>query len=169
MDTTPIIFHKHELIPEVRPNPSPSHNDIQSMINFALERQAKSINELLCMLIEEWDGKKLYNLNVNPSSFCIVNFTQTDPHTSGTSAGGTTMQSPFAQLVNHFHSRTTTKGSAPTFGMPQQTMASMFEHGYMQITPRFSVPNFTSAPYTHGATTERTRMLEATTKPHTPP
>jgi hypothetical protein len=104
MDTTPIIFHKHELIPEVWPDPSPSHNDIQSMINFALERQAKSINELLCMLIEEWDGKKLYNLNVNPSSFCIVNFTQTDPHTSGTSTGGTTMQSPFAQLVNHFHS-----------------------------------------------------------------
>jgi hypothetical protein len=37
-DTTPIIFHKAEVIPEVRPDPSPSRNDIQSMINFALER-----------------------------------------------------------------------------------------------------------------------------------
>jgi hypothetical protein len=33
-DTTPIIFHK----PEVRPDPSPSHNDIQFMINSTLER-----------------------------------------------------------------------------------------------------------------------------------
>jgi hypothetical protein len=27
-DTTPIVFHKLEVIPEVRPNPLPSHNDI---------------------------------------------------------------------------------------------------------------------------------------------
>jgi hypothetical protein len=37
-DTTSIIFHKAEVIPEVRPDPSPSRNDIQSMINFVLER-----------------------------------------------------------------------------------------------------------------------------------
>jgi hypothetical protein len=37
-DTTPIIFNKPEVIPEVWPNPSPSHNDIQSMINSVLER-----------------------------------------------------------------------------------------------------------------------------------
>jgi hypothetical protein len=54
-DTTPIVFTK----PEVWPNPSPSLNDVQNMINSALERQAKSTDELLRMLIEEWDGKKL--------------------------------------------------------------------------------------------------------------
>jgi hypothetical protein len=37
-DTTSIVFHKPEVIPEVRPDPSPSHNDIQSMINFVLQR-----------------------------------------------------------------------------------------------------------------------------------
>jgi hypothetical protein len=36
-DTTPIVFHK----PKVQPNPSPAHNDIQFMIDSALERQAK--------------------------------------------------------------------------------------------------------------------------------
>jgi hypothetical protein len=37
-DITPIIFNKPEVIPEVWPNPSPSHNDIQAMINSTLER-----------------------------------------------------------------------------------------------------------------------------------
>jgi hypothetical protein len=65
----------------------------------------KGTNELLCRLIEERYGKKLDNLNINPSSFsCIVNFTQTNPHISGTSAGDTTMPNSSAQLVNHFHS-----------------------------------------------------------------
>jgi hypothetical protein len=50
--------------------------------------------------------------------------------------------------MNHFHSRTITEGSAPTFGMPQQTATSMFGQGYMQIAPSFSMPNFTSTPYT---------------------
>jgi hypothetical protein len=40
------------VIPEVRRDPSPSHNDIRFMVNSALERQAKSTDELLCMLIE---------------------------------------------------------------------------------------------------------------------
>jgi hypothetical protein len=57
-DTTPIVFHKHELIPEVRLDPSPSHNDIQYMINYTLERQARSTSELLRGLIEERNGKK---------------------------------------------------------------------------------------------------------------
>jgi hypothetical protein len=52
-NTTPIVFIKPEVISEVRPNPSPSLNDVQNMINFALERQAKSIDKLLCRLIEE--------------------------------------------------------------------------------------------------------------------
>jgi hypothetical protein len=46
-DNTPIVFNKPEVIPEVRPDPSPSRNDIQVMINSALERQAKSTDELL--------------------------------------------------------------------------------------------------------------------------
>jgi hypothetical protein len=40
--TTPIVFNKPEVTPEVRSDPTPSHNDIKIMINFALERQAKS-------------------------------------------------------------------------------------------------------------------------------
>jgi hypothetical protein len=52
-DTTPIVFNKPEVTPEVRPDPSPSRNDIQSMINSVLERQTKSADELLCWLIEE--------------------------------------------------------------------------------------------------------------------
>jgi hypothetical protein len=74
-DTVPIIIHKAEVAPEVRTNPSLSLDDVQSMINSALERQAKSNDGLVCMLIEERDGKKLANSDVNPSSSsCPVNF-----------------------------------------------------------------------------------------------
>jgi hypothetical protein len=45
-DTTPIVFTKPKVIPEVRSNPSPSLNDVQTIINSALERQAKCIDEL---------------------------------------------------------------------------------------------------------------------------
>jgi hypothetical protein len=61
-DTTPIVFNKPEVTPEVRSDPSPSCNDIQSMINFVLERQVKSTDELLRRLIEERDGKNLIPL-----------------------------------------------------------------------------------------------------------
>jgi hypothetical protein len=101
------------------------------MIDSALDRQAKSINELLCRLIEERGRKKPDATKVNPSSStCTVSFTQTNPHISGLSAGGTSMPNPSTQPVSHFHSRTTIESSAPTFGMPQQTMASMFGQGY---------------------------------------
>jgi hypothetical protein len=39
------------------------------MINSVLEGQAKSSDELIRRLIEERDGKKLDDSNVNPSSF----------------------------------------------------------------------------------------------------
>jgi hypothetical protein len=58
-DTTPIVFNKPEITPEVQPDLSPSHNDIQVMINSAIERQVKSTDELLHRLIEERDGKNL--------------------------------------------------------------------------------------------------------------
>jgi hypothetical protein len=88
------------------------------MINSALEWQAKSTDELLRSLIEEWDGKKLGTTSVNPSSSTsVVSFTQTNPHTSGASTGGTSMPNPSAQPMNHFHSRTTIEGLIPTFGM----------------------------------------------------
>jgi hypothetical protein len=122
-----------EVTPEVQPDPSSSRNDIQSMINSTLERHAKSTDELLRRLIEVWDGKKLDYTGVNhssSSSSCSISFTQTSPHKSGTSMGGTTMLNPSAQPVNHFHSRTTTEGSTPIFGIPQQTMATMFGQGY---------------------------------------
>jgi hypothetical protein len=119
------------------------------MINFAMERQAKSTDELLRRLIEEEGGKKLDNPNVNPSSSsCAVNFAQTNPQTSGTSTSGTTMPNPSAQPTNHFHSWTTIDDLAPTFGMPQQTTSNMFAQGYTQNAPSFSMPNFSSSPYT---------------------
>jgi hypothetical protein len=75
------------------------------MINSALERQAKSTNELLHRLIEERDGKKHSDANVNHfSSTCTVNFSKTNPHTSGPSAGGTAMPNTSAQPMNYFHS-----------------------------------------------------------------
>jgi hypothetical protein len=84
-------------MPKVRPNPSPSLNDVQNMINSVLERQAKSTDELLRRLIVEQDGKKLDTTSANPSSsICAVNFTQTNPHTSGPLAGGTSMPNPSA-------------------------------------------------------------------------
>jgi hypothetical protein len=77
------------------------------MINSALERQAKNIDELLHRLIEERDRKNLDATNANPSSSTYtVSFTQTNPHTSGPSVGGTSMPNPSAQPVNHFHSQT---------------------------------------------------------------
>jgi hypothetical protein len=104
-DTTPIIFHKPEITPEVQPDPLSSHNDIQFMINSALERQAESTDELLCRLIEERDAKKLDTTGINPSFFsCAISFTQTNPQTSDASADSATMPNPSAQLMNHFHS-----------------------------------------------------------------
>jgi hypothetical protein len=111
------------------------------MIDSALERHANSIDELLRRLIEEWDKKKPDATKVNhfSSSTCVVSFTQTNPHTCGPSAGGTSMPNPSAQPVNHFHSRTTIKVLAPTFGM--------FRQGYMHTVPSFSMPSPGSAPY----------------------
>jgi hypothetical protein len=60
------------------------------------------------------------------------------------------MPNPSAQPMNHFHSRTTIDGSTLTFRTPQQTIASMFGQGYIQATPSFSMPNFSSSPYTPG-------------------
>jgi hypothetical protein len=51
---------------------------MQSMINSILERQARSSDKLMRRLIEERDRKKLVDCNVNPSSSCAVNFTQTN-------------------------------------------------------------------------------------------
>jgi hypothetical protein len=133
-------------------NPLLSLNDIQYMINSMLERQVKSNNELMHRLIEERDGKKLVDSNVNPSySSCAINLTQPNPQTSGTSASGTTMPNLLAQSMNHFHSWTTIDGLTPTFGMPQQITARMFRQGYMHTAPSFSMPNLGSTPYTLGA------------------
>jgi hypothetical protein len=105
------------------------------MINSTLERQAKSTDELLRRLIEERDGKKHSDANVNPySSTCAVNFAQTNPHVSGPSAGGTSMPNPSAQLVNHFHSPTIIEDLTPNLRMPQHTTASMHGQGYTDHT-----------------------------------
>jgi hypothetical protein len=155
-------------MPEVRPNPSPSLNYVQNMINSALERQARSTDELLCRLIEERDGKKLDTTSANPSSTCAVNFAQTNPHTSGPSAGGTSMPNPSAQSMNHFHSWTTIEGSAPNLGMPQQIMTSLYGQGYTHTTPSFTVPNPCSNSYTSGFKGRAYPNLAATSKPCIP-
>jgi hypothetical protein len=62
-----IVFTKPKVLPKVQPNPSPSLNDVQNMINSILERQAKNTDELLRMLIEERDGKKHSDANINTS------------------------------------------------------------------------------------------------------
>jgi hypothetical protein len=94
-DTTPIIIYKAEVTPEVWPNPSLSLDDVQSMINSVSDRQARSNAEFMRRLIEERDGKKLIDFNVNSSSSsCAINFAQTNPQTSGTSAGSTKMPNP---------------------------------------------------------------------------
>jgi hypothetical protein len=62
------------------------------MINFALERQAKSTDKLLRRLIEERDEKKHDDSNAkSSSSTSTVNFAQINSHTSDLSVGGTTM------------------------------------------------------------------------------
>jgi hypothetical protein len=147
-DTSSIIIHKAEVTPEVRSNPLLSLDDVQSMINSALERQTKSSNKLVRRLIDERDRKKLVDSNVNPSSSCTFNFAQTNHQPSGTSAGDTSQPNPSAQSMNHFYSRTTIDSSAPIGGMPQQTTTNMFEQGYPHTTPSFSMPNPSRAPYT---------------------
>jgi hypothetical protein len=129
-DVVPINICMSEVTPEVWSNPSISLNDIQVMINSVLERQAKSSNEMMCRLIEERDGKKFVDPNIHASSSCIVNFAQTNPQSSGTSAGGTSQPNPLAQPMNHFYSRTTVDGSAPACEMLQQITASTFGKGY---------------------------------------
>jgi hypothetical protein len=101
-DPTPIIICKADVIPKVRPNSPPSLNDVKSMSNSAWQREAKSTDELLHRLIEEWDGKKLDSSIVNLSSSCAANFAQTNPQTSVTSMDDTTMPSTSAQPMNHF-------------------------------------------------------------------
>jgi hypothetical protein len=115
-DTMPIVFNQAE----VWPNLSASLNDVQNMINSALERQTKSTDGLLRRLIEERDGKKHNDSNANlSSSTSTVSFAQINPHSSGPSTGGTSMPNPSAQSVNPFHNRTTIEGSPPNLGMPQ--------------------------------------------------
>jgi hypothetical protein len=119
------------------------------MINSTLERQARSSDELMRILIEERDEKKLLDSNVNPSSSsCVFNFAQMNPQSSGTSVGGTSQPNPSAQPMNHFYSRTTIESLAPVDGMPQQSGASMFGQGYANTAPSFSMPNPSPAPYT---------------------
>jgi hypothetical protein len=120
------------------------------MINCALEIQAKSIDELVRKLIGEWDGKKLIDSNVNPSSSCAFNFAQTNPQPSGTSVGGTSQPNRSAQPMTHFYSQTTIDSSAPIDGMSQETRANMFRQGYKHIAPNFSMSNPGPTPYTRG-------------------
>jgi hypothetical protein len=84
-EAVPIVIHKAKVAPKVRSSPTLSLDDVQYMINSALVRQVKSSDELMHRLIEERDRKNLVNFNVDPSSSCAVNFSQTNPQPSGTS------------------------------------------------------------------------------------
>jgi hypothetical protein len=151
-DATQINICKSEITPEVRSNPSLSLDDVQVMINSALQRQAKSSNELMHRLMEERDGKIFVNPNVHvSSSSCVVNFAQTNPQPGGASVGSTSQPNPSAQPMNHFYSQTTIDGSAQAYGMPHQTMSNMFGQGYVHAAPRFSMPNLGSVSYTPGS------------------
>jgi hypothetical protein len=89
-NATPITICLSEVTPKVKNTPTLSLDDVQIMINFVLERQAKSSNEMMRTLIEERDGKKFIDPNVNvSSSLGGVNFAQTNHQPSGTSVGGT--------------------------------------------------------------------------------
>jgi hypothetical protein len=124
----PINIRKSEVTPEVQSNPLLSLNDVQVMINSVLERQAKSSNEMMHrLMIEERDEKKFVDPNVHASSYCGVNFAQTNHQSSGTSAGGTSQPNPSTQPMNHFYNLTTINGSAPACGMLQQTTTNAFE------------------------------------------
>jgi hypothetical protein len=86
-----------------------SLDDVQVMINSALERQAKSSNEMMRRLIWERDGKKFVDPNAHASSSSRgVNFAQTNHQSSGTSH-----PNPPAQPMNHFYSRWTTSIAEP--------------------------------------------------------
>jgi hypothetical protein len=139
------------------------------MSNSALERQARRSNELMCRLIKERDGTKLADCNVNLSSSYVVNFAQTNPQISGTSAGGTTMLNPSAQSMNHFHSRTIIHGSAPTFEMPQQTMIKIFDQGYNTPYLAFLYQTLARPHIPPGVTIRHIQTTMATTKSRTPP
>jgi hypothetical protein len=89
-DAALINLRKSKVTSEVWSNISLSLNDVQVMINSALERQAESSNEIMCRLVEERDRKKLADSNVHAStSSCTINFAQINSQPSGTSAGGT--------------------------------------------------------------------------------
>jgi hypothetical protein len=150
-DAASINIRKSEVTPEVWSNPSLSLNDVQVMINLALKRQVKSSNEMMHGLIEERDGKRLVDSNVHASSsYCTINFAQTNPQPSGTSTSGTSQPNPSAQPMNHFYSETTIDGLAPACGMPQLTMVSMFGQGYTHAAPSSLMPNFRLTLYTPG-------------------
>jgi hypothetical protein len=141
-DIALIDILKSEVTPELRSNHSFSLDDVQVMNNYALERQVKSINEMMCRLIEVRDGKRSIDPIVHAfSSSCTVNFTQTNPQTSGTAAGGSLQPNPSAQPMNHFYSQPTIDGSAPACGIPQQTTTNTFGQRYIPPVPSFSMPN----------------------------
>jgi hypothetical protein len=121
-------------------------------------------------LIEEWDGKKLDATSANPSSStCAISFTQTNPHTSGPSAGSTSMPNSSAQPVNHFHSRTTIEGSAPSLGMPQQTNPACLGKSISTPHQDLLYPTLVWNHIPPGIMAGHTLNLIATTQLHTLP
>jgi hypothetical protein len=140
------------------------------MINSLLERQAKSTDELLRRLLEEQDGKKYSDANVNPSSStCAINFAQTNPHTSGPSAGSTAMTNPSAQPVNHFHSQTTIEGSVQLLNLGCHNKLWPVCMGKGTCTPHLAllIQTLVPPPIPPCIMVKRTLILMATIKLYT--
>jgi hypothetical protein len=121
------------------------------MINSTLERQAKSMDELLHRMIEERNGKKLDATSVNPSSSTsAVSFTQTNPHTSGASVGWhfhatplCLVDEPLSQLNHH-------RGFGSYFWDAAANYDQHVRARDTHTTPSFSMPKHGSITYTSG-------------------
>ena len=82
------VVYTSKVTPEVTSS-TPSLESVQSMIDAALDRQARVSSELMPRLLEERDSKRAADNHVNTSSSTGgFRITHTDNHLSGTSAGG---------------------------------------------------------------------------------
>jgi hypothetical protein len=158
-DTTPIVFNTSKVIPEVWPDPSPSLNDFQSMINFALERLAKSTDELLHRLIEERDRKNTY----------AIRFIQTNPHTSGASMVALPCQTPLPSRWTTFIAELLLRVRLLLLGCSSKLRPTCLGKGIH--TPRlvFLCQTFPRPRTPRGAMTQHMHMLVAATKLPIPP
>jgi len=147
-ESEPFVVYRSQVPPQVTA-PTHSLESIQSMIDTALDRQARASNELMRRLIEERDGKKVADNHANVSSPSgDFHVPQTENPPSVTSVGSAPQAHPQTQPTSHYHSQTTISGSAPVYGMPPEFMA-----GVPTSASLYSIPEHpTAAAYAPGST-----------------